>query len=201
MRVNIINTILLALKYLSKKDLRVICIYLVLFMLTSILDLLAILVLGITALVATTYVSGLAYPAWLGDILSYLDLLQLSPKSLIICLAISTTVLFISKSFFSIFLLFLFFKFLSSKQFDLSSNLIRLLIGSEYSWLRNKNSQDLVSIVIRSSNSLITYIVGPAVILASEIFLLLALMLTLLIINFFTGIPKYSPLLIINAIE
>jgi ABC-type multidrug transport system fused ATPase/permease subunit len=166
-------------------------------MLTNFLDLFAVLVLGITAVVATTYVSGLAYPNWLGDILIKLDFLQISPKSLIICLAIFTTVLFISKSFFSIFLLFLFFKFLSSKQLDLSSNLIKALIGSEYSWLRTKNSQELVSIVIRSSNSLFTYVVGPAIIVASEIFLLLALMLSLLIINFFAGIILGSIFLIV----
>jgi len=172
----------------SSRDRRILKVISVLQISLNLLDILAITLVGVIGALSLSYVSGLALPNWVVNVLSYLKLDNSTVEKTIILLSVLTAFLFILKSISSLFIGFRVFKFLSIRQAEISSKIVSQLAVAPYQFIKKQNPQNVIFAVTDGVTYLVVGIIGNFFTGLAELVLLILIVLLLFIINPLTAI-------------
>jgi len=179
---SIVESIRLSLRLLTRRDRRILLVVVVVQASLSLLDLVAVAMIGIVAAVAGTAATGNP-PALVSSIIDRLDLAGTDPLVLAITLAAAAGVLMLVKSVLSFLLTRRAFVFLANRQAMISSRLAESLLQRPLLQVQARSSQEMGYSLTRGVNSLTMGVVGQAVVLVGEGSLILVLGVGLLIID------------------
>ena len=149
--------------------------------LSSLLDLIAVLSMGILTLEAvasTSNKNGIIY-----NLLEYMRGSITGEKQLLLFLSVITICLFLLKSFVSLYLAHAVFRFLEQQSLKISDDLFKKLLRHSLIFIQKTPNQELISGLNVGITNTIVVILGCASIVLSELFLLLVLATGLIIID------------------
>lgn len=152
-------------------------------MATSLLDLVGVLLLGLVGTLAVAIVQGQSPPPIAQNATQALGLDSLSSVQVLAILSLSAAGLLLTKSILSSFFLRWTFRFLASRQASLSAHLTRRLLGQSLSFVQRRSSQEVAFALIQGAAYASLVILGQAVVIASEVVLLVLLGVVLLLVS------------------
>ena len=178
----------LCLLQFSRRDKRTLYMISVLQAALNLLDILAITLIGVIGALGVSYVAGFALPEWVATVLRYLKLDGFSIEQTLILVSALTAFLFVIKSISSVFINFRVFRFLSTRQAAISTNLSNQLSEAPYQFIKKQNPQNLIYAVTDGVNNLVIGVLGNFFTGIAELMLLFLISLLLLILNPLTAI-------------
>ena len=152
-------------------------------MATSLLDLVGVLLLGLVGALAVAIVQGQSPPPIVQEATQALGLDSLSSVQVLAVLSLGAAGLLLAKSMLSSFFLRWTFRFLASRQASLSAHLTRRLLGQSLSFVQQRSSQEVAFALIQGAAYASLVILGQAVVIASELVLLMLLGVALLLVS------------------
>ncbi len=152
-------------------------------MATSLLDLLGVLLIGVTVVLVVSVPAGGEVPSSVSNVLDRLGLADVEPTTLAIWTGALAAVLLLSKSAVSAFLLRRAFAFLARQQAAVSSRLARSWFGSDAVTVHSRSDTEIENAVTLSVFHATTGLLGAAAVSLAEISLLAVLAATLLILD------------------
>lgn len=150
---------------------------------TSFLDLLGVLLLGLVGTLAVTTVQAQPLPTSLQTLVDSTGLGGLSQPQLLGALAILAALVLVGKSLVSSLLLRRVFVFLAGRQAIVTARLTKLLLSQPLTYVLQRSSQETAYALIQGAGAATLIILGQAVIIVSELSLLLLLGIALLVIS------------------
>jgi len=172
-----------ALSLLDKRDRRLLGLSAVIQMLTSLLDLIGVLLIGLVGALAVTTVQSQPPPSSVTAIVDALGLGDLSEQALVGLLAGAAAVVLLTKSVFSSYLTRRVFFFLANRQALVSARLTKALLSQSLTFVQKRSTQETAYALISGAGAATMIILGQTVIVATEIALLAVLMAALLVLN------------------
>lgn len=148
----------------------------------SLLDLLGVALLGLVATISASAVAG-EYPQYMTSILARLGLDDEDPLRVAFVLALAAAMLMLCKSALSFLLTRRVLIFLANRQVDISSRLASAFLSRPLVFVQSRPSQDTAYSLTTGVNAATLGIVGQAVIIASELILVLVLLLGLAFVD------------------
>jgi ABC-type multidrug transport system fused ATPase/permease subunit len=169
-----------SLNLLTQRDRFVLKIVIVIQFLTSIFDLLGVLLLGAVAAITAAAVSGTPFPsAGIGSLLNRLP----TSMGFVLGMAACAGFTLIAKSIFSLMLTRRTFRFLANRQAHVAGNLAGRLLSRPLLEVQTRSSQE-TSIALTSGVSALTLTtLGSAVVIAAEVFLVGVLLIGLFVVD------------------
>ena len=146
------------------------------------LDMIGVLLFGVVAALAASAISG-EEPAMIGDLLTRLGLNQADEISLAVALAVIAGVIFVGKSVTSFFLIRRAYRFLANRQAIVSSSLASRILSRPLLDVQRRSSQETAYALVQGANAATIGVLGSAVVIASEVAVLLVLVAGLLIVD------------------
>ncbi len=146
------------------------------------LDMLGVLLFGVVAALSASAISG-EEPALIGGLLERLGLDQSDEISLAISLAVVAGVLLVVKSVTSFLLIRRTYRFLANRQAIISSRLASRLLSRPLLDVQRRSSQQTAYALVQGANAATIGVLGSAVVVASEVAVLLVLMVGLLAVD------------------
>ena len=146
------------------------------------LDMLGVLLFGVVAALSASAISG-EEPALIGGLLERLGLDQSDEISLAISLAVVAGVLLVVKSVTSFLLIRRTYRFLANRQAIISSRLASRLLSRPLLDVQRRSSQETAYALVQGANAATIGVLGSAVVVASEVAVLLVLMVGLLAVD------------------
>jgi ABC-type multidrug transport system fused ATPase/permease subunit len=183
MEVSVRQAIRSALSLLDKRDRRLLGLSAVIQMLTSLLDLIGVLLIGLVGALAVTTVQSQPPPSSVTAIVDALGLGDLSEQALVGLLAGAAAVVLLTKSVFSSYLTRRVFFFLANRQALVSARLTKALLSQSLTFVQKRSTQETAYALISGAGAATMIILGQTVIVATEIALLAVLMAALLVLN------------------
>lgn len=154
----------------------------------NIADVVAIVLVGAIGALGLTYLASFALPTWVITFLDTMRLDNVTIQQALVATSALAAFLFIAKSITSTFVSFRIFRFLASRQAELSTRLAKQLSGASYVWLKNQNPQNLIYAVSEGVNNIIIGVIGNFLIVLADCALLILIILTLIILDPATAI-------------
>jgi ATP-binding cassette subfamily C protein len=152
-------------------------------MATSVLDLVGVLLIGCVGIFAAAGIGDAPLPEWLQQLVNGLGLEDLSPASLAGVAAAAAAILLIGKGAISVVLIRRIFRFLGSRQAEVSTRLTAQLFSQPLAFVERRPSQEVSFVLSRAVVGIITVTLGSFSILLSEIALLTMLGVALFVID------------------
>ena len=180
-----------AFQVLSQKDQRKVLIVVVLQVCIGFLDLLGVIAIGLLGAIS---VAGLQSKLPDNRISSTLEFFQLSNISLqcqALALSISAVVLLVGRTVISIYFTRRILFFLSNRGAQISANLVARLLSQSLITIQSRTSQQTLFAVTRGVEYVTLQILAPAIVLASDVALLIIMAIGLFIIDPFTAIGTF----------
>jgi len=146
------------------------------------LDMLGVLLFGVVAALSASAISG-TEPALIGSLLDFLGLDETDEISLAITLAVIAGIVFVFKSIASFFLIRRAYRFLANRQAIISSRLASRLLSRPLLDVQRRSSQETAYALVQGANAATIGVLGSAVVIASELAVLVVLLLGLLIVD------------------
>jgi len=146
------------------------------------LDMLGVLLFGVVAALSASAISG-TEPALIGNLLNFLGLDETDEISLAITLAVIAGIVFVVKSVTSFFLIRRAYRFLANRQAIISSRLASRLLSRPLLDVQRRSSQQTAYALVQGANAATLGVLGNAVVIASELAVLIVLMLGLLAVD------------------
>ena len=146
------------------------------------LDMIGVLLFGVVAALSASAISG-DEPALIGGLLERLGLDQSDEISLAITLAVIAGIVFVVKSIASFFLIRRAYRFLANRQAIISSRLASRLLSRPLLDVQRRSSQQTAYALVQGANAATIGVLGSAVVIASEVAVLIVLMLGLLVVD------------------
>ena len=162
-------------KLLNSKDKATISLFMLFSFLVVVMDLMALLLLGI-ALIVSTKLFFTTPSNEFKNFDKYLEILNLESVNSVLLVMSMAGFLFLFKTFFSFLLLKNFFNFLSRLQVKVIDNLLQKLFSSPIGIINKKSSHERSYALINGANSLVMGVFGNLFILSSEFISILALL-------------------------
>lgn len=150
--------------------------------LLAFLDMIGVLLFGVVAALSASAISG-TEPALIGGLLERLGLNQTNEISLAITLAVIAGFIFVAKSIASFFLIRRAYRFLANRQAIISSRLASRLLSRPLLDVQRRSSQQTAYALVQGANAATIGVLGSAVVIASEVAVLVVLMLGLLVVD------------------
>lgn len=179
----LVRDILASVRFLNRRDRRLLGLATLTKMSISVLDLLGIFLIGVVGALGVSFSSGQQPPAAAVRALSAFGLRDISGGSGIAVLASAAAALLLTKSVLSPFLLARIFRFLARREAMVSAQLTEGLLKQPLTFVQRRSSQQTASALIVGVNAVTVGVLGQTVIAASEITLLVLLAIALLILN------------------
>jgi len=158
----------------------------------NIADVVAIALVGAIGALGVSYVAGFALPTWVSTFLKSIGLGNLTVQQALVATSVLAAALFVIKSVSSTFVSFKIFRFLASRQAQLSAKLAKELSASSYVWLKNKNPQNIIFAITDGLNNVIVGVIGNFMVVASDSVLLILILLTLIIVEPTTALFTFT---------
>lgn len=168
-----------AIGLLTVRDRRVLVLVVVVQSLLALLDLVALALVGVVALLAT----GAASSAIPSPVLEAIDSWNADPSSAALVLAVFAGLLLVTKSLLSFILTRRIFRFLSSRQAMISTDLARRLLAQPLLGIQTRSTQDVAYALTSGVTALTLVVIGQSTILISEMVLLAVLSAGLMLID------------------
>ncbi len=178
----VLRSLQFALGLLSRRDRRLLGAIVAAQVLLSLLDLLAVALIGIVVLLAAGQAVG-ALPMRVQSLLENVKLDVFDPLTAAVYLAACAGVLMVSKSLLSFYVTRRVFRFLAARQAVVSSQLASRLVSQPLMYVQSRSSQDVAYSLTIGVNALIMGIIGQASIAVAEMGLLTILTLGLCLID------------------
>ena len=151
------------------------------------LDMIGVLMFGVVAALSASAISG-DEPALIGGLLEALGLNQTDEISLAVTLAVVAGIVFVFKSVASFFLIRRAYRFLANRQAIISSRLASRLLSRPLLDVQRRSSQQTAYALVRGANAATIGVLGSAVVVASELAVLLVLTLGLLVVDWLVAV-------------
>ena len=178
-----INRLSGAFAILSPADRRKLRLITVIQMLLSILDLLGVLAIGLLGALSLSYINGKKVSSSLEKITHLLGMDELSFQQKLLFVGVSSMIFLIGRTALSIYFTRRVLFYLSSRGAEISSEMISKLLGSSLPVIQSLSSQEMVFALTTGVNTLLLSVIAPAVVLVSDITLLVVMGVTLLVID------------------
>jgi ABC-type multidrug transport system fused ATPase/permease subunit len=172
-----------SLQLLSRRDRRLLGAAMVAQMLTSILDLLGVLLLGMVGALAVSAVDGRTPPGPVMKAVSFLGLGNASQGSLVAVFSGLAAALLLTKSIVSPILMSRVLNFLARREAIVSARLTKDLLAQPLTFVQRRSTQDTAFALVQGTNSATVSILGQLATASSELALLVLLGVALLAIN------------------
>ena len=151
------------------------------------LDMIGVLLFGVVAALSASAISG-EEPALIAGLLERLGLDQSDEISLAISLAVAAGILFMVKSVTSFFLIRRAYRFLANRQAVISSRLAARLLSRPLLDVQRRSSQQTAYALVQGANAATMGVLGSAVVIASELAVLVVLTVGLLAVDLVVAI-------------
>lgn len=148
----------------------------------SLLDLLGVALLGLVATISASAVSG-NYPSYMTSILTRISLDDADPLRVAFVLALTAAILMLCKSALSFLLTRRVLIFLANRQVDISRRLASAFLSRPLIFVQSRPSQDTAYSLTTGVNAATLGIIGQAVIIVSELTLVLVLLVGLAFVD------------------
>lgn len=172
-----------SLKLLNRRDQRLLGVAIVIQMTASLLDLVGVLLIGVIAATSVTLVEGQPPPTILEALFSAVGLGELSTETQVAVLAGSATVVLLTKSIVSPFLMSRVFSFLARREAKVSAQLTRELLSRPLTFVQGRSSQETAYALIQGATQATINLLGQTVVALTEIALLVVLGTALFLIS------------------
>ncbi len=163
-----------ALGLLTRRDRRVLYLVVGLQLFLALLDLVGIALLGVVAALATAGVSG-SVPSSISGITNRMGLADVDTATLALALALIAGVFLVSKSLLSFAVTRRVFRFLANRQAEISGRLAGELLRQPLLFIQLRSSQQTAYALTSGSNAATLGVLGSAVVIASELALIVVL--------------------------
>jgi ABC-type multidrug transport system fused ATPase/permease subunit len=180
---SVVTSIRLALRLLAPRDRRLLLLAAGIQMMTSALDLIGVLLLGLVGALAVTTVQSLPPPEAVEQLVSRLGLSQLSSQELVVVFTAAAAAVLLSKSIISSILNRRVFIFLANRQALVTARLAKALLTRPLTFVQKRSSQETAYALIQGAGAATTQILGQLVVVLTESTLLVVLAAALLILN------------------
>jgi ABC-type multidrug transport system fused ATPase/permease subunit len=180
---SVVTSIRLALRLLAPRDRRLLLLAASIQMMTSALDLIGVLLLGLVGALAVTTVQSLPPPEAVEQLVSRLGLSQLSSQELVVVFTAAAAAVLLSKSIISSILNRRVFIFLANRQALVTARLAKALLTRPLTFVQKRSSQETAYALIQGAGAATTQILGQLVVALTESTLLVVLAAALLILN------------------
>lgn len=171
-----------ALHLLNRRDRRVLGLLVGVQFLLALLDLVAVILIGLVAALSAASVSG-EIPDQVNSVLNALGIGNLSTLTVALVMAVVAGLLFIIKSILSFLVMRRSLRFLANRQAIISGKLASLLFSRSILQTQRRSSQETSYALVQGVNSATLGVLGNAVAVASEIILVVILFIAVLVID------------------
>ncbi len=168
---------------LNRRDRRLLIVAVAIQMGTALLDLLGVLLIGLVGALAVATVQSQPPPELVGRLADIFGLGDLSSQSLIMVIGGAAAVVLLTKSFLSSFLTRRVLIFLANRQALISARLSKELLSQPLTFIQRRSSQETAYALIGGAGAATSYILGQAVIAATELAVLVVLGGALLVVS------------------
>lgn len=172
-----------ALALLTARDRRLLGLVVVVQMGTAALDLIGVLLIGLVGALSVTTVQSDPPPAIVTNLADALGLSTASSQTLVLVFAGAAAVILLTKSLLSSYLTRRAFMFLANRQALVSARLTKALLSRPLTFVQRRSSQETAYALISGSGAATSQILGQMVIAATEVALLVALSIALLVVS------------------
>ncbi len=179
----LVNDIRAAVRFLDRRDRRLLGLATLIQMSISVLDLLGVVLLGIIGALGISLASGRQPPGVVMQAVSAFGLHNVSGSSAIAALAIAAAALLLTKSVLSPLLLARIFRFLGRREVLISARLAQGLLKQPLTFVQLRSSQQTASALMRGVNAVTFGVLGQTIVAASEIALLTMLAVALFVVK------------------
>ncbi len=180
-----------ALGLLNARDRKLLILSTLVQMCTSLLDLLGVLLIGLTGALAVTTVQSEPAPATVTQVADLLGLGDLSDQALVATFAGAAAVVLLTKSILSSYLTRRVLMFLANRQALVSARLSKALLAQPLSFIQQRSSQETAFALISGAGAATSQVLGQMVIFMTEVAVLVVLAVALL---------AFSPWIALGAI-
>lgn len=177
------ETIRASLRLLDRRDRQLLGLAALLQMATSLMDLAGVALIGLAGALSITTVAGQPAPQHIKDLTSAVGLGTLSDGALVAVFAGMATAVLLTKSLLAPFLMTRVYAFLARREAIVAARLSRELLSRPLTFIQRRSTQASSAALIRGVNAATVVILGQMVIGASELALLAALAVSLLLLN------------------
>jgi ABC-type multidrug transport system fused ATPase/permease subunit len=171
------------LSVLSPRDRRILYLAATLQAALNIADVIAIALVGAIGALGVSYVAGFALPTWVSTFLKSIGLGNLTVQQALVATSVLAAALFVIKSVSSTFVSFKIFRFLASRQAQLSAKLAKELSSTSYVWLKNQNPQNIIFAITDGINNVMVGVIGNFLVVLADGALLILILITLLVVD------------------
>ena len=172
-----------ALGLLSRRDRRLLGASVLIQMVTSLLDLVGVLLVGLVGALSVTTVQSQPAPAAVTQLANACGLGGLSDQALVVVLAAAAAVVLLTKSVLSSYLTRRVFTFLANRQALVSARLAKELLSRPLTFVQRSSSQETAFALINGAGAATILVLGQLAIIVSELTLLIVLGVALLFIS------------------
>jgi ATP-binding cassette, subfamily B, bacterial PglK len=150
---------------------------------TGVLDVLGVLLLGLVATIGTSMISGSPMPAVVRDVVAGSGLGSLSPAAVLAVMGLAAAALLLTKSVAALYVNWRVIRFLANRQTDVSVRLTRAVLSRPLLEVQEESSQQTTYALTDGVNLAMISLLGSTVIGLTEAVMLLALGVTLFVVN------------------
>lgn len=172
-----------ALGLLAARDRQLLILSTIIQMATSLLDLLGVVLIGLTGALAVTTVQSEPAPATVTQVANHLGLGGLSDQALVATFAAAAAVILLTKSIVSSYLTRRVLMFLANRQALVSARLSKRLLSQPLSFIQQRSSQETAFALITGAGAATSQVLGQMVIFMAEAAVLAVLAVGLLIFS------------------
>jgi ABC-type multidrug transport system fused ATPase/permease subunit len=193
------KTVRAALGLLDRRDRRLLGLSVLLQMVTSVLDLIGVMLIGLVGALAVSTVGGQPPPKRVMSIINGLGFGGMSDNARIALFACVAAVLLLAKSLISPVIASRALNFLASREAVISGRLTRELLSRPLIFVQKRSSQETAGALLQGVNAATIGVLGQMVIGVSEIALLVVLSVVLLLVNPFVALGAIAFFLLVGA--
>jgi ABC-type multidrug transport system fused ATPase/permease subunit len=176
-------TIRASLRLLEGRDRRLLGAAVLIQMTTSVLDLAGVALIGLAGALSVTTVSGQPAPERIRTVAAAVGLGDLSDGALVAVLASAAALALLVKSIIAPLLTSRLLRFLARREALVAGRLTRELLSRPLTFVQMRSTQETSKALIRGANVATVVVLGQAAVAASELALLAALAIAMLVIN------------------
>jgi len=171
-----------ALALLSPRDRRILALIVAVQFFLALLDLVAVVLIGLVAALSAASVSG-EIPGVVSTSLAAIGVENTSTLAIALTLAVVAGLLFIVKSILSFLAMRRAYRFLAMRQAVISGKLAALLFSRSILQTQNRSSQEISFALVQGANAATIGVLGSAVAVASELILVSVLLVAVVLID------------------
>ena len=168
-----------ALRLLNRRDRRILGLLIAVQFALALLDLAAVILIGLVAALSAASVSG-EIPGQVGQLLDFAGLSDTPTLTTALVIAVLAGLLFITKSILSFLVMRRSYRFLASRQAIISGKLAALLFSKSILQTQKRSSQETSYALVQGANAATLGVLGGAVVVSSEAVLVTVLFIAVL---------------------